>query len=572
MDSATGPGLRVVFRCGAESGNLLIHGENLLAMRALLPGFAETVKLVYIDPPFNTGGRSAHYRDRMDSAAWLAMMEERLRLLRLFLRPDGVIFVHLDDAEMAYCKVAMDGIFGRENYITTIVVKAATPSSFKTVNPGPVAVAEYLLMYCRDRSSFRYEPQYLPVEGVDLRRFSRYILNPEDPPEAWRFGSVVQAALAAMGFNGPPEEARRRAEQALGREAARAALARQAEQFALANAERVFETKTLQRPGRHLAEAVARSKAISRVMRVARDGRPDLYLYRGRQLYFLSRSTRVIGGRRAVVQPLPNLWTDIPTSSLFTEGGVDFRTGKKPERLLARIIEMATAPGDYVLDAFAGSGTTGAAAHKLGRRWIMIEEGPQAETHAAVRLKRVVEGADRSGITEAAGWEGGGGFLFCRLEEGEEDGCSAPPPPPAAAGPPVVAAAVIMEEGRVLVAQRRENLLWEFPGGKLEPGEEAREALARELREELDVEIEVGRPLEVVTLPGSRSLVIIFFAARIVSGEPRPLECTAFRWESPELLGHLPMGEADRRMAALLTGEGELRKAHPHEGLIEPRS
>ncbi|MCL6615221.1 MAG: site-specific DNA-methyltransferase, partial [Firmicutes bacterium] len=86
MDSATGPGLRVVFRCGAESGNLLIHGENLLAMRALLPGFAETVKLVYIDPPFNTGGRSAHYRDRMDSAAWLAMMEERLRLLRLFLR------------------------------------------------------------------------------------------------------------------------------------------------------------------------------------------------------------------------------------------------------------------------------------------------------------------------------------------------------------------------------------------------------------------------------------------------------------------------------------------------------
>ena len=534
---------------GAESGNLLIRGENLAVMRALLPTYAGRVKLVYIDPPFNTGGRFDHYQDDLSSETWLAMMEERLPLLRDFLRPDGVVFVHLDDAEMAYCKAAMDRIIGRENYITTIVAQSATPSSFKTVNPGPVDVTEYVLMYCRERASFKYESAYVPCANVDLKRFSRYITNFAAPPAEWRFAPVSQGALAGSLFAGGKE-----LEKAMGRLEARTFLRGRAEEFALANAERVFETKTLQRPGRRLAEEIARSRKTPGVIRVARSDRPDLHLYRGRQLYFLGQSVREIEGRRTVVQPLSNLWTDIPTSNLFAEGGVAFRYGKKPERLLARILETATAPGDLVLDAFAGSGTTGAVAHKLGRRWIMIEHGAQAETHALARMRRVVDGEDHAGISAAVGWRGGGGFVYGVMDEAASgQQARAPGPRQKTAEHPVappllVVAAVIREGRRVFLAQRADNSLWEFPGGKVRPGEDARVALRREIREELGLEIEVGEPLEVASVLHPRYLVLIFFAARILSGEPQRLDCADFRWIDADELDSLPLAEGDKIM------------------------
>ena len=310
-------GLKVLARYGAGDDNLLIQGDNLPVMRSLLPSLAGTVKLVYIDPPFNTGGRFTHYHDDLDSKAWLMMMEARLPLLREFLRPDGTIIVHLDDSELAYCKVAMDRIFGRRSYVTTIILQAATPSSFKTVNPGPVDVTEYMLMYCRDRKHLHYRPQFVPREHVDLHRFSRYVVNPGDAPADWRFSSVTQAALTELGFSGSPLAARSEARRLLGWEKARRLLSQKAEEFALTHAEYVFETKTLQRPGRRLAEAVAMSKTTPGVLLVPRVSRPDLYLYHGRQLYFLSQSIRAFEDGPAPAQPLSNLWTDIPTSSLF---------------------------------------------------------------------------------------------------------------------------------------------------------------------------------------------------------------------------------------------------------------
>ncbi|MGE5551030.1 MAG: site-specific DNA-methyltransferase [Bacteroidota bacterium] len=558
-------GLKVLARHGTGDDNLLIRGDNLPVMRSLLPALAGTVKLVYIDPPFNTGGRFAHYRDDLDSEAWLAMMEARLPLLRDFLRPDGVIFVHLDDAELAYCKVILDRIFGRRNYITTVVLQAATPSSFKTVNPGPADVTEYLLMFCRDREHFRYRPFFVPCRQVDLHRFSRYIVNPEEPPSRWRFESVTQAALAELGFTGPPLAARAEARRLLGAEKARLILSQRAEAFALAHAETVFETKTLQRPGRRLAEAVAKSKMTAGVLRVPRTGRPDLYLYRGRQLYFLAQSMRQFSEGPALAQPLSNLWTDIPTCNLYSEGGVSFRYGKKPERLLERLLQLATDPGDYVLDAFAGSGTTGAVAQKLGRRWLMIESGPQAETHAYRRLCRVTDGEDRTGISVSTRWQGGGGFVYCALGEEVETAETlhdAGRPSADAAPPTIVTAAIIRRANLYLMTQRADNHLWEFPGGKLEPGEDTRDGLRREIREELGLEIEVDQPLEVVTLARPRALVLIFFAARIAAGEPRLIEGADLRWVDAENLLALPMGEADRRVAEKMasrdTGEKHL--------------
>jgi adenine-specific DNA-methyltransferase len=182
--------------------NLLIHGDNLLALKALEQEFAGKIKCVYIDPPFNTGSAFAHYDDNLEHSMWLNMMKERLELLHRLLTKEGAIVVNLDDTEMAYCKVMMDEIFGRNNYVTTVIVEAATPSSFKTFNIGPTQVAQYLLIYAKNKPSFNYHQQYLPKYEIDLQHFSRFIVNPDDPPSEWQFQSINDHILTEMGYEG----------------------------------------------------------------------------------------------------------------------------------------------------------------------------------------------------------------------------------------------------------------------------------------------------------------------------------------------------------------------------------
>lgn len=397
--------------------NKLIYGDNLLALKALETEYTGKIKCIYIDPPFNTGGAFQHYDDNLEHSIWLSLMRDRLIILQKLLSDDGAIVVNLDDTEFAYCKVLMDEIFGRKNYILTIVVEAATPSSFKTVNTGPTEITQYLLFFAKDKSKFKYIPQYIPIYDIDLQHFSRFILNPELPPDQWKFKSINEHILQEMGCSGATTNAMwSAAKKHLGTEEAQLIVKQRASEFALKNCERVFETKTLQKPSKWLHEYINDSLKSDKVICLPREGMDSLYLYRGRQIYFLGKGVKVIDGETVVTQPLPNIWTDIPTNNLQREGGIDFPSGKKPEFLISRILRMVSSShDDIILDSFGGSGTTGAVAHKMGRRWIMIELGEHCHTHIIPRLKKVIDGQDPGGITEAVGWKGGGGFRYFRL-------------------------------------------------------------------------------------------------------------------------------------------------------------
>lgn len=188
-------------------------------------------------------------------------------------------------------------------------------------------------------------------------------------------------------------------------------------QFALENVDAVFQSTAISDDAGKAIVMVRDQSANAEgvVFHVPRVGYEDIYILNGRQMYFYSSKVRNIDGKRTPAKPLTNLWTDIPWNGIAGEGGVSFKNGKKPERLIRRCVQMASDPGDIVLDSFAGSGTTGAVAHKMGRRWIMVELGEHCHTHIMPRVKKVIDGIDTGGVTEATKWKGGGGFRYYRL-------------------------------------------------------------------------------------------------------------------------------------------------------------
>ncbi|MEP3156880.1 MAG: site-specific DNA-methyltransferase [Nitratireductor sp.] len=397
--------------------NILIKGDNLLALKALEAEYAGKVKCIYIDPPFNTGSAFEHYDDGLEHTVWLKMLHERLLIFRTLLADDGAIAVQLDDTESAYCKIMMDEIFGRKNYITTVTVEAATTSSFKTINTGPTQVSNFIFLYAKDKEHFEYGVPYLGSSEVDLAHFSRFIENFEDKATDWRFVGINAHILEQLGYSGRTVNAQwAAAKKDLGTEEAQETVRELANEFAIANAYRVFETKTLQKPSKWLRDHIAASRDSDEVITLEREGLEPIYLLKGRQIYFLGKGLREVDGEQAIARPVSNIWTDIPTNNLQSEGGVSFPSGKKPEFLVRRILQMLTqSQGDLVLDSFAGSGTTGAVAQKMGRRWIMIEIGNHAETHIIPRLENVISGEDQAGISKAVEWQGGGGFRYYTL-------------------------------------------------------------------------------------------------------------------------------------------------------------
>ncbi|WP_417249279.1 DNA methyltransferase [Celeribacter sp.] len=400
----------------SDGDNLLIKGNNLLALHSLKACYAGKVKLIYIDPPFNTGDDSFRYNDRFNHSTWLTFMRNRLEVARDLLANEGAVAVILDDTEIHYCKVLMDEVFGAENYITTVSVEAATTSSFKTVNTGPTQVTNFILCYSKRKSSFEYHVPYIGSAEVDLGHFSRFIENFEDPCEEWRFKGIFSHVLDGMGFSGEtPNSQWAKAKKELGAEEATAVATERANEFAIENAYRVFETKTLQKPSAWLTEHLRRSRDLDYVIKLDREGLDPIYLYQGRQVYFLGKGLREIDGEKLVARPVSNLWTDIPTNNLQSEGGISFPAGKKPEALLRRIVQMfSSSKDDIVLDFFSGSGTTAAVAHKMRRKWIAVEQMDYILDLPASRFKKVIEG-EQSGISKAVEWQGGGSFVYAEL-------------------------------------------------------------------------------------------------------------------------------------------------------------
>lgn len=390
-----------------STDNLVVKGNNLLALQSLKKKFAERIKLIYIDPPYNTGGDSFNYNDRFNHSSWLTFMKNRLEVAKELLDEDGTIFIQIDDKEYAYLKVLCDEIFDRENFLNSIVVKTSDPSGHKVVNPSPYSQTEYLLLYAKNRNKYKYETQYVASEYDS--GYSKYIPNIADQHRKWKITSLEDTVAKKHGHDSV-----KAAKKALGNIVFQEFVA----EFALENAKQVFQATAISDDaGKEIFEAREKSKKQpGEIIKVERKNYEDVYVLDGRQIYFYSNKVKEIDGELTPSKPLTNLWTDIPWNGIANEGGVSLKNGKKPEKLLRRIIELSTKPGDVVLDFFLGSGTTAAVAHKMGRQYVGIEQIDYDKNDAIIRLKNVIKG-DSTGISKFVSWKGGGSFVYCELME-----------------------------------------------------------------------------------------------------------------------------------------------------------
>jgi adenine-specific DNA-methyltransferase len=381
--------------------NMLIHGDNLLALKALEQQFAGQVKCIYIDPPFNTGAAFENYDDGLEHSIWLGLMRERVQLLYNLMTDSGSFFIHLDDNEVDYCKVILDEIFGRSNFVNRVTIEARAPSAFSTVNPGVFKATEYILWYAKDKTKF--VDQSVRIKRDPDYAYNKWIDNPEEDCSKWTFSSVVDAfSLRVRQRSSNPRT-----------------VLDKFNAFIVENADRICRFASISDSGAGQKILELKKKSLENPQKMffmKRDGGlDDVYVVGGQQLIFYSKNVSEIDGEMCATRLLTNIWTDIAWEGIATEGGVTFRKGKKPERLLRRVIDLSTNPGDLILDSFLGSGTTAAVAHKMGRRWIGVELGDHCYTHCKARLDKVIDSEDAGGITKSVGWKGGGGYRFYEL-------------------------------------------------------------------------------------------------------------------------------------------------------------
>jgi adenine-specific DNA-methyltransferase len=384
--------------------NRLIHGDNLLALKALEQEFAGKVKCIYIDPPFNTQQAFDHYDDSTEHSDWLRLIRDRAVILHRLLATNGTLFVHIDDNELGYLTVLLDEVFGRANRVAIVTFKQGSATGHKSINPGCVSTTNFILIYAKQKISWSPNRVFTARERDD--RYGQFIKNIEAPFEQWTFTTLMKAFAGSLGLSEKDARALAKAEK------------EKLDDFVVYHAPQVIRTARPSYDGvsaeaRKLIDESKRSK--DRIFKLHRDGYSDIYLKGGERLLFYSDKLKNIDGKFVAGEPLTTLWDDILSNNLHAEGSVDFPKSKKPEALIKRVFDLTTNPGDLVLDSFLGSGTTAAVAHKMGRRWIGIELGEHCHTHCLPRLKKVVDGTDPGGITEAIGWKGGGGFRYYRL-------------------------------------------------------------------------------------------------------------------------------------------------------------
>ena len=391
-----------------KSENMLIHGDNLLALRALEQQFTGRIKCINVDPPFNTGSAFEHYDDGVEHSLWLNLMKHRLELLKNLLSNDGSIYIHIDNNEQAYLKVIMDEIFGRRNFVQMISVKRASPAGFKVINPGPLTVTDYILLYAKNKDVFNYYPQRIPVGYDD--NYDCYILNPNDRPSDWVIEKLVDVLYKQYNFKDWKD-----AKAAWGnnwKDVRNSLLG----DLAIEKREVVVSVRDPHKPSDKIKELMVISKSEpNKVFTIEREKYNPIYIYNGGSLSFYKEKLREIDGVLTPTELLTDFWNDINFAGIAKEGGVQFKNSKKPEMLVKRVFELATRKDDWVLDSFLGSGTTAAVAHKMKRKWIGIELGDHAITHCLPRLKSIVNGTDQSGISKSVEWRGGGGFKFYTL-------------------------------------------------------------------------------------------------------------------------------------------------------------
>ena len=371
-----------------EPENLLIHGDNLPALEALAGPLGGRVRCVYIDPPYNTGAGVSHYDDGLAHEDWLAMMRARLLALRPLLASDGVILVSIDDAEVAYLRILLDEVMGRGNFLGTLVWERKRKPSF--LDGHLAVVTEYVLAYALDRSR---APAF--VGGTTTAGKMHPLNNAGNPRSILRFPAGSVAFGCPDGHYAPADMSAGRIVTCL-LDPVDVVGGRNRAAFRLDGEWRYSQARL---------DAVVAEGGELVIRRLP--FRPNHVKPGGKPKKLTNLLSRAHGGVATYEDATAE------SRALFGDrGAFDY---PKPEGLMQVLIGAVTRPGDWVLDAFAGSGTTGAVAQKMGRRWVMIEEGEHCLTHLLPRMRQVVDGSDQGGISEALGWAGGGlGWRFYR--------------------------------------------------------------------------------------------------------------------------------------------------------------
>lgn len=349
-----------------DTENMLIHGDNLLALKALEKKYGGQVKCIYIDPPYNTGNAFDKYEDNLEHSIWLNLMDVRFRLLHKLLSKDGFIFVNLDEQEHAYAKVLLDSLFGRENYIGDIIWQkrkgGGNDSRFLALDH------DYILVYAKDASKEMHPVKWRTAQSEDyLKRYK----ETEEDGRKYYWDTVARDGLQSpipVSVQCPDG--------------------------------------TILSLNSQIGQSSIEKGLVDGTVRLTKSKNGwtlhhKVYMGKGQ----VQRSIlNDVGTNKTAGDEMESLFGD---KKAFPY--------PKPEDLVSRLVELSTNPGDLVLDSFLGSGTTAAVAHKMGRRYIGIEMGDHAYTHCKLRLDKVIAGKDPGGITKSAGWQGGGGYRFYEL-------------------------------------------------------------------------------------------------------------------------------------------------------------
>ena len=386
-----------------ESGNMLIHGDNLLALKALEQEYSGKVKCIYIDPPYNTGSAFEFYDDNIEHSIWLNLMRQRLYILRNLLSKDGFICCHIDDSEGHYLKVLMDEVFGRDNYLSSLYIRVRYPDKALKQDMDFHKEMEYIHIYRKEYGAKpkrnksiatfeKYNCYFTELsEGIDLNLGGKRVTvfksnewklslgegSENGRKEIWATGTILDGNSSGRFFRDYLN-------------------------------------------GRYNIDGYG---VLYKVYGIG-DDKFDFRYFTGPQRigatkgkYFQGVPLDQLENKKDFKYTPINSFYDLAGSfgNCRTEGGVDFRGGKKPEALIKIILEHFSEKGDLVLDSFLGSGSTAAVANKMGRKWIGVEMGNQAYSHCYVRMCRVVSGKDKTGISKDVDWKGGSGFKFYEL-------------------------------------------------------------------------------------------------------------------------------------------------------------
>lgn len=355
--------------------NLLIHGDNLLGLKALERNYNARVKCVYIDPPYNTKSLFSHYDDSFEHSQWLNMMKERLIILHRLLRDDGSIWISIDDGECHYLKVMCDEIFGRKNFVGNVIWQKKNSAYQKSMSIA--ATHDHVLVYARNINAWR--PHLLPRTPQASSKYK----NPDDDSRGPWMADNLTVGMSrkqrpnqyypildpATGFEYWPKESR-------------------VWSYIPESMQRLIEDNRIIFPSKR-----AQQPRIKRFLHELQQG------VLAKSIWLLEDVGSNTEAKREVMQ--------FNSQDIFAT--------PKPERLVERILQLATDPYDIVLDCFAGSGTTGAVAQKMGRHWVMIELNAHCYTHIIPRLQKVISGDDQGGISKSVAWTGGGGFRYLEL-------------------------------------------------------------------------------------------------------------------------------------------------------------